>query len=155
MRGHTLEWGEAYRNMTEGKLQPGEAPFWAVAAKDCGVYWRALEQRVKRDVALFKGQFGSYDVLNEVGACLRACGSLVHSFVCLHQLLQLLCNLQLHAICNAAEDFHTLTHAHTHTNTRSSSKRRRCCAPAACSLPAPSPTCSARRPPPTLGRSSA
>jgi hypothetical protein len=52
--------------MNDGKLKPGEQPFWPVAADDCGVYYAALERRVKRDVALFRGGFSGYDAFNEV-----------------------------------------------------------------------------------------
>jgi hypothetical protein len=48
-------------------LAAGDPIFWPLRGLDCGTYWKAVEERVKRDVRLFRGRFTSYDVLNEVG----------------------------------------------------------------------------------------
>lgn len=55
----------------------GDPIFWPLRGMDCGVYWKALETRVKRDVALFRGRFTSYDVLNEVGGRGLLAGTLI------------------------------------------------------------------------------
>jgi hypothetical protein len=75
VRGHTLEWGEPYRDLIAGKVLEGEAPFWPLEGLDCRRYMAALETRVQRDVALFKGLFTEYDVLNEVGGAVGRLGA--------------------------------------------------------------------------------